>query len=348
MAPDLDRRTYDLLRFVDQHEPIGSIQLVELMQRHGYEIKDRTIRLTLAELDERGLTEKVPGRGRRLTRAGRHELEQGNVSSRLDQIRAHIATLTSQVSYDPTDDAGELIVSAAYLEADALEQTLELLSQLDRLPPSPVVASVTESAKNEPGAYRLVAPSSITLDGVLLTHGIDTQLTTAGVLEYEPVDPAQSDSPVEVEPSALGGHLTRYVDIINGEGSSIDVITLLVEAGRTDVQSVLEGTTGLVVGDDRDVPINRSREATVLATASRNALGGVLRFRKPRNHEPVSRGGSAWAFSSITYVGLGELLIAALNEYGLTDEWETLYGLAPRYDLETVDALTASALLERE
>lgn len=90
MAADIDKRTYDLLRLVDRYSPIGSIQLGELMQLHGYDIKDRTIRLKLSELDSIGLTEKVPGKGRQLTESGRVELEQGDVNGRLEQIRARI------------------------------------------------------------------------------------------------------------------------------------------------------------------------------------------------------------------------------------------------------------------
>lgn len=47
MDTELDRRTYDLLRLVDRHGPIGSILLVEMMQLRGYDIKDRTMAATL-------------------------------------------------------------------------------------------------------------------------------------------------------------------------------------------------------------------------------------------------------------------------------------------------------------
>jgi len=108
MTEDLDERTYDLLRLIRRYEPIGSIRLVTLMERHGYSIQGRTIRLTLSDLDERGMTEKVPGKGRRLTTSGQEALETGNVGSRLEQIRSRIATLTSQVTYDPVEDTVDI------------------------------------------------------------------------------------------------------------------------------------------------------------------------------------------------------------------------------------------------
>ncbi|SER69668.1 NrpR regulatory domain-containing protein [Natrinema salaciae] len=340
MAPELDRRTYDLLRLVDRHAPIGSIQLVELMQLHGYDIKDRTIRLTLSELDELGLTEKVPGKGRRLTDSGRMELEQGDVNSRLGQIRARISALTSRVSYDPIEDAGTLVAAAAFIDEPAVDETLRLLERLESLPLGPVPVSLEESAPDEPGEYRLLAPSSISLDGVLLSHGVDATLSTAGVLEYEPVEAPSDDADAE-----RGGRIARYVDVLNGEGSSIDVISLLIEAGRSDVASIIEdGDTGLVIGDDREFPINRYEEARDLVHSSRESLGGALDFRRPREQDHHPSGNSAWAFGSITYVGTGELLLTTLNEYGLSDSWETLYGTVARKELEPVGAARAPPL----
>ncbi|OIB55393.1 DUF128 domain-containing protein [Natrialba sp. SSL1] len=374
MAPELDRRTYDLLRLVDRHSPIGSIQLVELMQLHGYDIKDRTIRLTLSELDDLGLTEKVPGQGRRLTQRGRDELEQGDVSSRLEQIRARIAALTSRVSYDPLEDTGALVASAAYLDEDAVDEALDLVASLESLPLGPIPIALEDSAESEPGDVRLLVPSSITLDGVLLAHGVNADLATAGLLEYEPVAVSQrldgdedgngdgdGDGTGETETKSQpasgteshdpdvdiqsGGRIVRYVDVINGEGSSIDVISLLIESGRTDVRSVLEGEgPGLLVGDGRQFPINRYEEARDLAVASRDAIGGVLDFRRPREQDKLPNGSSAWAFGSLTYVGAGELLLSALSEYDITTEWDTLYGTAERSTFEPIETVVPAPL----
>ncbi len=340
MDTELHRRTYDLLRLVDRHGPIGSIQLVELMQLRGYDIKDRTIRLKLSELDGLGLTEKVPGKGRRLTESGHRELEQGNVDGRLEQIRARIATLTGRVSYEPREDAGALVSSAAYLNKPAVAEALEVVERLDGLPLGPVPVSLEEAAESEPGEYRLLAASSITLDGVLLAHGVNADLSTAGVLEYEAVG----------DEAEQGGHIQRYVDVINGEGSSIDVISLLVEAGRSDVRRLLEGgDEGLLIGDDREFPLNRYERTRDLTVATRAALGGVFDFQRPRESDGTVASSSGWAFGSVTYVGTGELVLSALAEYGLAEDWETLYGTVDRNRLDSVSAArdTAHSISER-
>lgn len=338
MASELDRRTYDLLRLVDRYGPIGSIQLFELLQLHGYDIKDRTIRLRLSELDELGLTEKVPGQGRRLTAQGRDELERGDVDTRLERLRARIASLASQVTYDPIDDTGVLAASSAFLPAENLEAALDLIERLDALPTGPIVVATEPSNSAEAGDVRLSAASSITVDGVLLANGVDASISNSGLLEYEPTADGDDGAP------RAGGHIRRYVDVINGEGSSIDVISLLIESGRTDVSSLLEGAeTGILVGDRREFPITRFEEARDLSVATQRSLGGAIEISRPRESQHLPEGRSTWAFGSITYIGAGELVLTALCEHGLATSWETLYGLIDRAELAPVDTVSLTA-----
>lgn len=359
MAVDLTRRTYDLLRLIDSEEPIGSIRLVELMKERGYSIKGRTIRVTLSELDEAGLTEKVPGRGRRLTAEGRAELARGNVSSRLERIRERIVTLTSQVTYDPLEDVGEVVAASAAVDEADLGDALDALERLDDSPLGPVLVSTAEL---EDGRFRLEFPSSITLDGVLLTHGIAVDLTTAGLVEYttdatggdeQATEADQQTTGADEAPSAAdvaggtpdltgtetaenGGGIVRYVDAISGEGSTMDVVSLLVEAGRTNVSDVVESGTGLLVVDNREFPLTRYQEAQDLSVATRDRLGGVLDLRRPRESGPFPAGDPGWDFASVTYSGMGEVAIALLAEVGASDEWETLQGVVPRSEFSTV------------
>jgi repressor of nif and glnA expression len=247
------------------------------------------------------------------------------------------------VSYDPVEDTGMLVASSAFLDESAVDEAVSLIEQLNELPLGPVPVSIEESSPSEPRDYRLLAPSSITLDGVLLSHGVNANLVTAGVLEYEsspPDDEDYADANAGLPGvQSRGGHIVRYVDVINGEGSSIDVISLLIEAGRSDVRPLLEGGgPALLIGDDREFPINRYEEARDLVAATRDALGGVYDFRRPREDDTVSNGTLAWAFGTLTYCGTGELALAILHEYGLTDDWETLYETIERKRLGPVAA----------
>jgi repressor of nif and glnA expression len=317
----LDRRRFDLLRLVNANEPIGSIRLVELLQRRGYSIKDRTVRLMLSELDEAGLTTKVRGKGRRLTGAGRAELERGDVSGRLAQVRERIATLQSRVSYDPGTNAGDLILSEAVVAGEEVDAALADLKALADAGIGPVLTV------NDPveGGHRLGFPSSVTLGGSFLVRGISSELQTAGLMEYDPAD----------------DRLLRYVDAINGEGSTMDVVRLLIEAGRTGVGAVVDGETDLLVVDNREFPLASYEEAESVATALVDSLGGVLDIRRPREDGPFPGDPPGWDFASLTYAGVGELALALLAERGRLREWETLAGVRPREELAAVTTVEA-------
>ncbi|WP_136590201.1 NrpR regulatory domain-containing protein [Salinigranum halophilum] len=322
MPVDLDRRTYDLLRLIRANEPIGSIRLVDLLQQRGYDIKGRTVRLMLSDLDEAGFTQKVPGKGRRLTEAGDAELDRGDVGGRLRQVRERIATLTSQVTYDPTEDAGELLPCTAEVPVDDAPAAFDALEALGASPlgPAMVAARVTGAS------VELKLPSSITLDGVLLSRGIDVDLTTAGLVEYRPGDET----------------VNRYIDTLSGEGSTMDVVSLLIEAGRTDVDAVLAEEMGVLIVDNREFPLTRFAESEDLALATTANVGGVLDIRRPRESGPFPRGEPSWDFASLTYGGIGELSIALLAERSLVDSWETLGEPVARSAFEPASVVRAA------
>ncbi|WP_137285932.1 NrpR regulatory domain-containing protein [Halorussus salinisoli] len=350
MSENLDRRAYDLLRLIDGHGPIGSIRLVDLLRRHGYSIKDRTVRLMLSDLDEAGFTEKISGKGRRLTPKGRSELERGHVSGRLEQVRERITTLTGQVTYDPIEDTGEVVACAVDVHESDLQNALDTLSVLNNTPLDPVPVAVDREpidAVSDEHA-RVYAPSSITLDGVLLSRGINIELQTAGIVEYHPdPDPEAFSHDGDLVPDN-GGAVLRYIDAISGEGSTMDVTSLLIEAGRPSIRPALDGNNGgasdspsLLVVDNREYPLTRYDEAEDLAVETRDQLGGVIDIRKPREDGPFPSEKPSWEFASMTYGAVGELVIALLVGDSYADSWETLYGLVPRSSFEPLPAVRA-------
>ena len=316
MATGGRRRRYDLLRLIDENEPIGSIRLVDMMQQRGYSIKDRTIRLMLSELDEENLTEKVTGKGRRLTPTGRTELERGDVSARLERVRERIATLTSGVTYDPAEDGGEVVAGTGRVAAGDVDDAFDRLTALHESTIGPVPVAIVDDGPS----VEIAIPSSITLDGVLLSRGINARLVTAGLVEYD-------------------GSISRYIDAISGEGSTMDVGRLLVEADRTDVDAVLDGREGVLIVDNREFPLTRFEAAKDLTTATRDRLGGVVAFRRPRESGSVPVGTQGWEFASLTYGGIGETAFALLHEHGLLAEWNSLGGLRPRTEFEAAPTL---------
>jgi HTH-type transcriptional regulator, global nitrogen regulator NrpRI len=343
MADRLDDREYDLLRLIDVHEPIGSIRLVDQLQHRGYSIKGRTVRLLLSELDANGFTEKIPGQGRRLTAKGRSELRHGHVSGRLEQVRERIAVLTGQVTYDPLEDTGEVVTSAIDLPRSMVEDALDVLTTVDSLPIGPVPVAIEKNPNGvRDDVVRLLFPSSITLDGVLLSRGINSQLQVAGIVEYHPDPPPEQFDREGRVASDHGGAILRYTDAISGAGSTVDIADLLIEAGRPSIRPLLGGQApGLLVVDNREFPLIRYEEAFDLAAATRTRLGGVIDLRKPREEGPFPCGQPGWDFASLTYGAVGELAISLLAEAGYGESWTTLHGLKGRAAFQPVATVLA-------
>lgn len=112
----------------------------------------------------------------------------------------------------------------------------------------------------------------------------------------------------------------------------MDVVSLLIEAGRTSVAEVLSTETGIVIVDNREFPLTRYEEAADLSVATRECLGGVLDLRRPRESGPFPVGDPGWDFASLTFGGAGEVVIALLAERGFAEEWSTLNRIRPRSD----------------
>ena len=336
MADDHDRRIYDLLRLIKEHEPIGSIRLVDRMQQHGYSITGRTVRFLLSELDDQGLTEKVPGRGRRLTDAGRSELTRGNVHGRLEQIRSRIATLASQATYDASLDEGTIVVSSILVEESTLSDVRYELETLSTSRLGPVRVGCEKLSTD--GLVRLLIPSSVTLDCVFRENGINVDLRAAGLVEYHPDSEASPyDDP---EPGPMGGAVVRYIDATDGATGTIDIIELLIEAGRTDVNGFLDGNVPApIVVDNREIPLVHFSTAATLAGTVRDRFGGVVDMRRPRENGPFPLGDPGWDFASITYAGPGELALALLVENDLAVEWTALSSVVDVDQLGSVDEL---------
>jgi len=167
---------------------------------------------------------------------------------------------------------------------------------------------------------------------VLLSGGISTRLVTGGIAEY--TTPADAERVFTDDPSAVGGEIRRYIDVISGENSSVDIVTLLLEADRTDVLSVLDDDPGHLIFDNREFPLARYEEGRDLAVATRNALGGVIDLRRPREDGPFPMGSPGWEFCSLTYSAIGEIGLGLLTEREMVTDWTTLYSTQPRNEFE--------------
>lgn len=312
MTQSPDQRRYDTLRLLAERGPIGSVYLTSALRDRGYDITERAVRMTLADLEEAGLAEKVGGRGRRLTDRGRRELARGDVHGRVEQVRERLSDLLSRASYDPSADAGDVVVGTVRVPQAAAAAAWEAIEALDASPLGPLPVAVTETGDH----LELAAASSVTVDGVLLGAGIGSRPDTTGIVEFDA--------------TAAAGPIVRYTDVIGDERATFDIVSLLIEAGRPAVEPVLADEAGLCVADYREVPLARFDDIDTLVSETHDALGGTAVLSRPREPGPFPWGQPGWSEASLTNIGPAEALLSLMAERGLATTWETLAGVRDR------------------
>ena len=148
---------------------------------------------------------------------------------------------------------------------------------------------------------------SITLNGVLLKHGVPTASRFGGLLELR------------------DGRATRFVEMIHYDGTSIDPLEVFIRSRMTDYRGAIRDGNGLIGASFRELPED-SRELvqSLSERLSEVGLGAFLEVGMPGQQVlglPVSQG----RIGSVVIGGLNP--IAILEELGHRVESRALSGL---------------------
>jgi hypothetical protein len=148
---------------------------------------------------------------------------------------------------------------------------------------------------------------SITLNGVLMKHGVPTTSKFGGLLELR------------------DGRATRFVEVIHYDGTSIDPLEVFIRSGMTDYRGAIKDGNGLIGAGFREMPENSRDLAVQLAErVSAIGLGGFMEIGWPDQpvlELPVTPG----RIGVVTIGGLNPVSI--LEEYGYRVNSRALAGL---------------------
>ena len=148
---------------------------------------------------------------------------------------------------------------------------------------------------------------SITLNGVLLLHGIATTSSFGGLLELNHKKPI------------------RFVEIIRYDGTSLDPLEIFIRSGMTDYTGATETGNGKIGASFREVPAESREKVIELAhELERVGLGGFMNIGwpgQPLLEIPVSEG----RVGAIVIGGLNP--VAILEEKGIRVHSRALAGL---------------------
>jgi len=264
--------------------PVSSARLVRLLADAGVELSERTIRLYLGRLDAEGLTLRQGKRGRMLTESGRAELHAAQTIQRVGYLSAKIDQMTYAMDFDLATRTGRVVVNTSLVHPQLLADNLHWVCAV----------FATGYAMGNRVAFCTVC--SITINGVLLKHGIPTISRFGGLVELRQ------------------GRPLRFVEMIDYDGTTVDPLEVFIRGGMTNYTGAVRDGNGLIGAGFREMP-EAARDLIVELAQRLQAIGlGALMEIGLPGHPVLGVAPSAGRFGAVVIGGLNP--IAILEERG--------------------------------
>ena len=310
-----ERKRLVILKILqDARGPVGSQAITKSLNAMGYDISERTVRFHLLAMDKGGLTEYIDRQGRQITHHGLLELTNARVFEKVGFLTAKIDQLTYLMHFDLSKLEGTVVVNVSLLAREDLEESYPLIQKVFEA--GYAMGRLITLYKPGERAGELYVPEgyvgvgtvcSITVNGVLLAHGIPTFSRFGGLLEVEEGKP------------------TRFVAIINYDGTSLDPLEIFIKSGMTDYIGAIDENAGLIGASFRVMPAaSRDRVQEIADELEQVGLGGFMQIGwpgQPLLEVPVDE-------SRVGAVVIGGLNpVAVLEESGIRVRSRALSGL---------------------
>ncbi len=281
--------------------PLSSAKISEELSVFGVDMSERTIRLYLQQMDCDGLTTSNGKKGHQITQMGLTELESSKVMEKVGFLSAKIDQMTYQMNFDLNTTSGTVVINVTLVDPQRFVKKIPDIMKVYEdgyamghlmtfLGPGESLGHINVPDK----MIGVGTVCSITLNGVLLKHGIPTVSRFGGLLELK------------------DRKAVRFVEIIMYDGTSIDPLEVFIRSGMTDYMGAIKTGNGRIGASFREFPAE-SRDIVVhlAGTLKRIGLGGLLRVGLPGQSLldiPVSEG------------RIGAIIIGGLNPVSILEE----------------------------
>jgi hypothetical protein len=293
---------------------MSSARITEALQQSGQDVSERTVRLYLQQMEERQLIRSNGRRGRVITEAGLEELHAEALVQRVGLLSAKIDQMTYRMSFDLQMRSGAVLVNTSIVDPEdftaCIDEVCEVFARgyamgtlAGLLGPGESIGELTVPD----GMLGFCTVCSITLNGVLLKHGVPTHSRFGGLLQL------------------ADGEATRFVEMIHYDGTSIDPLEVFIRSGMTNYLGAIQTGDGRVGASFRELPADsRALVVNLAERLDRIGLGGFLCIGhpgRPLMDLPVSEG----RIGAVVIGGLNP--IAILEERGRRVQSRALAGL---------------------
>ena len=302
MVERIEKKRLAILRILkDSNQPLASRKITEQLLTLGYDISERTVRFHLLAMDKHGLTEYIGKKGRKITKKGIQELSKARIIEKVGFLTAKIDQMTYRMNFNLSRLRGTVVVNTSLIKREQLEKACPLMLRVFRAG----YAMGRLLTLFEPGEQigEIYIPEdyigigtvcSITLNGVLLAHGIPTSSRFGGILEIENKKPV------------------RFVAIINYDGTSLDPLEIFCKSGMTNYIGATSTGNGLIGASFREVPaVSRDKVIEIANKLEKVGLGGVFEV--------------GWSGQSLCEIPINEglvgvIVIGGLNPIAILEE----------------------------
>ena len=208
------------------------------------------------------------------------------------------------MSFDLHKKSGTVITNISFIETSMLPRVGPLICQVYEAGYSMGTMMALFKSGDRVGGFMVPdgmtgfgTVCSITLNGVLLAHGIPTQSIFGGLLELRKHQP------------------TRFVEIIKYDGTSIDPLEVFIRSGMTDYAGAIRNGNGRIGVGFREVPADSRENVLALSETLKDVgLGGIMLVGwpgRPLLEIPVAEG------------RVGVVVIGGLNPVAILEETGT-------------------------
>ena len=274
MKERIEKKRLAILRVLrDADGPLASKTITDELLDIGYDISPRTIRFHLKSMDDEGLTEYSEKHGRFITEKGLLELDASRVYDKVGFLNARIEQMAWKMDFDIRSQKGSVIINISFIKKEDLDKAVELLIPVFKTGFTMGQLVRLYSEDEQIGTHSVPAGwigigtvCSFTFNGILTKAGIPIHSRFGGLLQIE------------------GGEPTRFVEIINYDGTSIDPLEIFIQSRMTDFTDMNKSGSGRIGANFFEIPAEARRQAArIVGRMEKLGLGNILKLGYPEH-----------------------------------------------------------------
>ncbi len=242
---DVDRKILSILRVLQtSQQPMGGRLIAHQLKDHGVVLSERAVRYHLKIMDERGLTAlKGNQDGRVITEKGQAEIKSALVKDKVGFAITKIELLAFRTTFDHKRCNGNVPLNVSFFNKTDFPQAIRLMRPaFEKNYCASQLVAVAQAGQR---IGDLLVPDdqigfgtvcSIVINGTLLKAGVPMDSRFSGILQFN------------------DGRPTRFTEIINYDGCSLDPTEIFIKARMTSVNEVLSSGNGEILANFREIP----------------------------------------------------------------------------------------------